>query len=149
MYEFFNGVKTVEEAKALFKKLVKENHPDRGGDNAKMARINAEYERLMEKGFRVSQEASKFYMSVIEKIIEFNITIEEIGTWIWVSGNTFSCKGVLKEIGFIWHGSKKMWYLPDPFTVKPMKKSKATIEAIRDKYGSRTIKEAEEMKALQ
>ena len=37
-----------------------------------------------------------------------NMTIELIGSWLWVSGkDTFKCKGKLKELGFFYSGSKK------------------------------------------
>ena len=35
-----------------------------------------------------------------------NITIELIGSWIWVSGDTREIKEKLKEIGFKWASKK-------------------------------------------
>lgn len=40
---------------------------------------------------------------VLQKIINFEgINIETVGCWIWVDGNTYGYKDVLKEIGFKW-----------------------------------------------
>lgn len=39
------------------------------------------------------------------------IEIELVGSWIWVSGNTYPVKEQLKEAGIFWAGKKKKWYL--------------------------------------
>jgi hypothetical protein len=42
--KFFSKARTIEEAKALYKKLALENHPDKGGETSVMQEINAEFE---------------------------------------------------------------------------------------------------------
>ncbi len=41
--KYFNSCTTIDEVKAQYKKLAKENHPDMGGDTATMQAINSEY----------------------------------------------------------------------------------------------------------
>ncbi|WP_337177684.1 J domain-containing protein [Paludisphaera sp.] len=41
------GDATAEDVKAAYRRLARENHPDRGGDVASMARINEAYEQAM------------------------------------------------------------------------------------------------------
>lgn len=41
--------RTADELKREYRRLEKENHPDIGGDNAKMQEINAEYQRLLSR----------------------------------------------------------------------------------------------------
>lgn len=147
--KYFNNCTTIEEVKQLFKKLAKENHPDLGGSTETMQEINAEYAFMIAKllkGSDLSSEEinseihlSELYKEVIEKIIALNgISIELVGNWIWVSGNTFPVKNELKDAGFMWANAKKMWYFrSEEFAVKS--KSKMNIDQIRAKYGSEKI----------
>lgn len=50
--KYFTKVKSYEELKETYKKLLKENHPDNGGDLEKMQEINAEYDVM----FRIWKE---------------------------------------------------------------------------------------------
>ena len=50
---------------------------------------------------------------IINKLKELNLTdikIELIGSWIWLTGDTFNLKDKFKEIGFLYSGSKKAWF---------------------------------------
>jgi hypothetical protein len=44
MPEWLKGVKSKAEAKAKFRDLARQHHPDRGGNVEKMKKINAEWE---------------------------------------------------------------------------------------------------------
>ena len=44
--KFFKECKTVEDAKALFKTLAFEHHPDKGGNTETMQLINSEYKQV-------------------------------------------------------------------------------------------------------
>lgn len=46
MSKYFKNVKSYNELKSTYKELLKANHPDNGGDLAKMQEINAEYDVL-------------------------------------------------------------------------------------------------------
>lgn len=80
--------------------------------------------------------------NVINSIINLNIDIEICGSWIWVSGNTYGCKTELKQNGFHWANKKKMWYWHNP-EEQVMGNGKATIDDIRNKYGSQVMKESD------
>lgn len=76
---------------------------------------------------------------MLEHIINFDgIDIEIIGQWIWLSGNTYTYKKSLKELGFKWANQKKQWYW---HTEKFRKKShkSLSIEDIRTYYGSTKV----------
>ena len=66
---------------------------------------------------------------------------EICGSWIWISGNTYGCKSDLKANGFHWASKKKMWYWHDP-EEQTRSNGKTTMDDIRNKYGSETIKKA-------
>ena len=146
--KYFKYCSTIDEVKALYKKLAKENHPDMGGDTATMQAINTEYAFACAKiarGAGLSDEdtdteikLSEEYRQVIEKIIHLpGIIIEVVGNWIWVTGNTRPVKDVLKETGFYFAAKKVAWYYRnEAFKTRG---NGAPLEEIRRKYGSETI----------
>lgn len=148
--KYFKNVKTLEELRKEYKRFVKENHPDNGGSVEAIKNINIEYEQL----FKVLKnndktEHTKYNMTedemlrnVINSIINLNIDIEICGSWIWVSGNTYEYKTELKQNGFRWASKKKMWYWHNP-EEQVRGNGKATIDDIRNKYGSQVMKESD------
>lgn len=112
---YFTNIQTLEELRKEYKRLVKENHPDNGGSEEAIKVINVEYEisfHILEKTDTAS--SNKFNMredemlrAIINAIVNLNIEIEICGSWIWVSGNTYSCKDELKSNGFHWASKKK------------------------------------------
>ena len=76
---------------------------------------------------------------VLQKIINFDgIEIEIVGAWLWVSGNTYSYKKELKEIGFKWASQKKQWYFHTDQYRKKSHKS-LSMDDIRNYYGSTKV----------
>jgi len=146
--KYFKDCSTIDEVKALYKKLAKENPPDMGGDTATMQAINTEYAFACAKiarGAGLSDEdtdteikLSEEYRQVIEKIIHLpGIIIEVVGNWIWVTGNTRPVKDALKETGFYFAAKKIAWYYRnEAFKTRG---NGAPLEEIRRKYGSETI----------
>lgn len=63
------------------------------------------------------------------------IKAEVCGSWLWVSGNTFTYKKYFKEYGFRWAPKKKSWYWRPEGYVKRGKKV-FSMNEIRDTYGS-------------
>ena len=48
---------------------------------------------------------------MLQKMIYLSdITIEIIGTWLWISGNTYHHRKELKELGFKFASQKKCWF---------------------------------------
>lgn len=148
--KYFKNVKILEELRKEYKRLVKENHPDNGGSNEAIKNINVEYDELF-KALKNNDktEHTKYNMAedemlrnVINSIINLNIDIEICGSWIWVSGNTYEYKTELKQNGFRWASKKKMWYWHSP-EEKARGNGKATIDDIRNKYGSQVMKESD------
>ncbi|KIA92265.1 hypothetical protein OC25_17685 [Pedobacter kyungheensis] len=148
--KWFGECSTLDEVKALYKKLAKQYHPDLGGDTLTMQEVNKEYafasakvikgknlnEQETENEIRFSAE----YREAIEKIIHLQgITIELVGYWIWVTGNTIAVKNELKNAGFFFASKKLAWYFRTG-EYKCSKGSKKSLEEIRDRYGSEVIK---------
>ncbi|MDX9901279.1 MAG: hypothetical protein RBT22_07280 [Aliarcobacter sp.] len=137
----FQNVEGINEAKKIYKTLAKKLHPDMdGGDEESFKLLNAIYTDLIEhkiyfsNDFKIDVELEK----VISLILHFeNITIELVGSWVWVSGDTKEIKEKLKELGFKWASKKKMWFYGEMKGRNPQEKS---MEEIKSKYGSETLK---------
>ena len=136
----FKGVEGINEAKKIYKTLAKKLHPDVGGDEESFKLLNAIYTDLIEhkiyfsNDIKIDIELEK----IISLILHFeNITIELVGSWIWINGDTREIKEKLKEIGFKWASKKRMWYFGEMKSKNPTPKS---MEEIKNKYGSETLK---------
>lgn len=148
--KWFNDCNTIEEVKAIYKKLAKQYHPDLGGDTLTMQEINKEYafacakvikgENLTAEETENEIKFSESYRQAIEKIIHLEgIVIEVVGYWIWVTGNTMAVRGTLKEAGFFFASKKLAWYFRTA-EFKGTRGGKKSLDEIRAKYGSEVIK---------
>ena len=159
--KYFNNVRTLEELRRQYKELLKRFHPDNPqGSTEACQEINSEYDRLFkvlkdkheskldktaestahkESSYNANMydwENDKALREVLQKIINFDgIEIELVGAWLWVSGNTYSYKKELKELGFKWASQKKQWYFHTDAYRKKSHKS-LSMEDIRNYYGS-------------
>lgn len=146
----FKDCETLEDVRRLYKELAKQHHPDRGGDTATMQEINTEYafvsakilrgEQLSAEDTEANMRFSEDYQRIIEKISHLEgITIEVVGNWIWVIGNTYPVRKELKEAGLYFAPIKKQWYYrSEEFKVYTRGKQ-FTYEEIKEKYGSKTV----------
>lgn len=113
---------TLDELRKEYRRLALIYHPDKGGDTELMQILNLQYERLSKKlisGNADFTEARKEYeMQVSEEIRERldrimfipGIEVEVIGSWIWITGNTFAVRDTLKGEGFRFSHVKTAWY---------------------------------------
>jgi hypothetical protein len=148
--KWFNNCQTLDEVKATYKKLAKQYHPDLGGDTATMQEINKEYAFASAnaiKGANLSEEqteheilSSEAYRKAIEQIIHLDgITIELVGYWIWVTGNTYPVRASLRGTGFFFASKKLAWYFRTA-EYKVSQSSGKSLDEIRNKYGSEVLK---------
>ncbi|MGJ0312648.1 MULTISPECIES: hypothetical protein [Arcobacteraceae] len=139
----FQDIEGINEAKKIYKTLAKKLHPDIGGSEEEFKLLNEIYNHLIEHKiyFSNSSKIDIELEKIISLILHFeNINIELIGSWVWVSGDTKEIKEKLKEIGFKWASKKKMWYYGEMKAKNPNPKS---MEEIKAKYGSETLKSDE------
>ncbi len=147
--KWFAQCGNLDEVKATYKKLAKEHHPDLGGDTALMQEINKAYafaSAKVIKGENLSAEdtereilQSEAYREALEKIIHLKgITIELVGYWIWVTGETREHKDELKKAGFYYASKKIAWYFRTG-EYKAKKGGLKSLDEIRVKYGTELI----------
>ena len=142
----FSEVTGINEAKKVYKTLAKKLHPDVGGSEEEFKILNSVYNDFIENkiyfsnDFKIDLDLEK----IISQILHFeNITIELVGSWIWLSGDTKEIKDKLKELGFKWASKKKMWYYGE---MKGKSHGEKSLDEIKDKYGSKTFKKKEKEK---
>lgn len=160
---YFQNVNTLEELRKQYKELLKKYHPDNAnGSTEATQEINAEYDKLFkvlkdrhenkstvsgtDAHSKTDYESMKYDFTedtklreVLQRIITLDgINIEIVGCWIWVDGNTYAYKSILKEIGFKWAREKKKWYFHTEAFRKRSKK-KLSMEDIRNYYGSTEV----------
>lgn len=144
----------IESVKKQYHKLVLENHPDRGGDEEAMKRINTEWDWLKSHNYNIHEskdgsiytnedqwkpdDLTERFAVLINALMRLEgVGIEICGSFIWVSGNTREYKDVLRALGLKWSRNKKMWYAApkDWFS-----RGKAwSMEKIRTHHGSRVV----------
>ena len=77
---------------------------------------------------------------VLQQIISFEgITIDVVGCYIWVDGNTYQYKDDLKAIGFRWSAQRRKWYWHNG-EYRRRGNSKLSFADIQNKYGSTEIR---------
>jgi curved DNA-binding protein CbpA len=141
---------TLEALKKQYRELAFKYHPDKGGSNEEMKAVNAEYDTLFIKlkdvhqnkdgetytARQASTETPEQFKNIIDELMRMDdITIEIIGKFIWVSGNTKPYKEQLKALKFLWSQNKISWYLkPEDYHKRSGKIY--NMEDIRIMYGT-------------
>lgn len=156
---YFKNVNTLEELRRQYKELLKKFHPDNpDGSTEATQEINSEYERLFKllkdkheehttdnkenssyDNMKYNFEEDELLREMLNKVVHFSdITIEIIGNWIWLSGNTYQYRKEFKELGFKWGNTKKAWYWHSEAFRKKSHKT-LSMNDIRNYYGSTEV----------
>jgi len=138
-------IKDLDSLKKQYFNLAKKYHPDAGGNTAQFQQLQNEYEVLFKKilsgsKLNTEQKANETVIDteirkIIDEIVNLEgITIELIGQWLWIGGNTYPVRTALKQSGlsFIKKAGVPFWvYKGVPSTSR----GKSSMEAIKEKYG--------------
>lgn len=155
--KYFETFQDINELKRQYKKLALKLHPDMGGSKADFQAMSAEYEKLLKNALngrfdsseRVEEEMKmdQEMREALNLIINLEgVIIEIVGNWIWVTGNTMPVKESLKDASYRFARKKCAWYWNDGTFKKKSKKS-LSLDEIKAKFGSQTVKK--EYKNLQ
>ena len=119
-------------------------HPDRNPAGGEMMKIiNAAYEVLKDYSDDIpasDETTTEDYPQAVNEALNAvihlaGLIIEICGAWVWVSGETFTHKAVLKEAGFKFAPQKKSWYFR-PEDWRSFSRGALSMDDIRDRYGS-------------
>ena len=152
--KYFKDCKKIDEAKKLYHTLLKENHPDHGGDTSICQQIIEQFENyiiLFTADIFSTEENKKYqhfsddFQAILNKVIHFeNMEIEIIGYWIYCF-KSFEYKEELKSFGFWFSKKHKAWVFTG--TEKKAFRSRYTTNDIRNMHGSVDI-ESEKLEKI-
>jgi hypothetical protein len=142
-------INDIDSLKKQYRELALKYHPDAGGTHEQFLELKNEYDMLFKKILNNSnlndeQKANEIKLdealqNVVDCLIFLpNIKIEIIGKWIWVSGDTYSIRTILKSAGliFIKKAGVPFWVYKG---VESAGRGKMTIDEIKSKYGTHTM----------
>lgn len=147
--KWFTNVKTIEELRKQYRKLLKCYHPDNENGSIEITQqINAEYDLIFAHLSKEQQtnyqsypydkhEENKAFKEVIQHIIHINADIEIIGVWIWVHGG-YEYRDFLKSLNFKYAPKKKCWCWHYG-EYKRHHSAEISLDDIRSKYGSQQV----------
>ena len=163
--KWFTNVRTVEELRKQYRQLMKKHHPDVGGNTEDAKEINSEYERLFavlsrqepqerpqgEQEYKDTTEdkaaEDRAIRAVLDALAGIDADVEIIGSWVWVTRNSFPYKELLKSLNFRYASKKRAWYFhADEY--RRRSKREVTLDEIRAKYGSERVNNRRERKAV-
>ena len=157
MLKWFKDCKTLEDVKKLYKALAVKYHPDLNHDidsTDLMKEINNEYEKAFNlyKNTHTQQnndtvgsettettETPDMFKDIINSLIHCEgVTISIVGSWLWLEGNTYPYKDVIKSLNFKWAQKKKSWYWHSPKDTCKSRKN-LSLDEIKNKYGCQSF----------
>jgi len=152
---------TPEDARTLYRKLARENHPDFGGDTRTMQDINAEYAyfaahaamhearqrqqaahaegRKSAADYHDIDELGEMLRQVVETLLNISpeLIVEVCGFWIWVTGETKKYHVEIKAIpGMRYAHEKHAWYFAG---VPSFNRTRRSMDEIRNMHGSQVF----------
>jgi len=151
MNTYFTQCTTIEEAKALYRQLLKEYHPDIMGEEgtALTAEIISQFKTFTAMCYRTTageyfdnsekEEPEDYtpFTDILDKILFFDdMKIEIIGFWIYCF-DSFLYKDALRDLGFWFSSKHKAWVFSG--SKKARVWSKKSLDDIRDEKGSTEV----------
>jgi len=155
---YFKDCKSIEEAKKLYRELLKKHHPDHAGNEGeaitkeiinqfniflKCFMSNSFNSYYQDKEWKPEAEAVTPFQDILERIINFDCEIEIIGYWIYCFKSK-EVKEQLKELGFWFSGKHFAWIYSGK--AKRNISSRETLDEIRAKKGSQKVEKEKEEK---
>lgn len=113
MAKYFKNIKSFSDLKSQFRKLLKENHPDNGGDQEKMKEINAEYDIMFSVWKGREEQATG---TTVNETAES--TRNEFYTEFGWKGNNYNMNLSIKEIASIVRRFVKEKYPTYKFSIR-------------------------------
>lgn len=144
--KYIKNVETLEELKKVYKKLALKMHPDCGGNEEEMKVLHNEYQEVLDQQEETPAEF-KDILNILFTLKMQDVTVEIVGSFIWLTGNTKPYKDKFKELGFRYSPKKYAWYKA-PKNYKKRSYKNYNMNDIRSMYGSKTIKKEEKKEKL-
>ena len=149
--------------------LAKRHHPDMGGNTRTMQDLNGEYETVLhhldgytaigtdakEHTYHYHAAYEQAVVDQINRIIQTHLpatlTIELLGTWIWIGGtqkDDLYTRKLLGTLHFAWHSKREKWYWKPAGSFSHYR-ARLSYNDLRQVYGASAIRSnADEQPAL-
>lgn len=115
---------TEDDLKKRYRELCKKYHPDKkGGSKEAFQALQRDFEKTFNnvKGIhrkkdgttyhKASKETAEQFLHIINELLKLKgLTIEVLGSFLWIGGTTKKYADILKKLGLKYSSSKKMWY---------------------------------------
>ncbi len=159
-FTFFASCNNLDDVKQTYRKLAMQHHPDKGGDPATFRAVTDEYNSAVkyfakygprnEAGTHTEEQTqeqqehtifeSEAYRAALDAVINIEgIIIEVVGSWIWLTGNTYPHRAQIKAAGYLFASAKKAWYFRTEENKTTRSKRGTTLDDIKNKYGSERV----------
>ena len=145
---YFDNITTMDGLRAEYRRLIKINHPDAGGDEATMKAINLAYEAAVDyirrhgekaEADKAAADVPAEFMAAVSAVVACpGLIVEIVGSWVWVTGDTYRNRDRLKAAGYKWAAKKSAWYW-HPADQAVGRSSRMSLDQIRDKYGAQRV----------
>lgn len=149
---YFTGCDTVAQTKKQYRSLSFLYHPDMGGDVETMKSVNVQYHKKLKsldgleitgadnvkRAYRYNETVEQELLDKLHLLLNLkmeNVSIDIIGTWLWVYGNTRPYKQSLKTLSLRWHSKREKWYYSKPSNFKKRYCKHMSYEDIKKSYG--------------
>lgn len=154
MYQFFTRqYNSMDDLRTHYRELAVQLHPDKNQGKAEFtaifqAMLNEYHQILVDfiPGMNKKQQANKRpdfdfdseseIARVLNELIRLEgLIIELCGSWLWVTGNTYKHKAIIRQLGLRWQNTKQSWYYAG-YEFKPHRAKIMSMDHIRSRYGS-------------
>lgn len=155
-WKWFSSCKYAEDGKKLYRDLSRKYHPDNGWKGDELKEVTSEFRAWWEvfknrhkpqEGHQETQHEEKAqkdinidaFISIINALSVIpDIEIDIVGSWLWIRGNTYPYKDMIKDAGCRWSAKHKLWYWTEcPYTKRH---TNNTYQDLKNIFGCETIK---------
>ena len=110
---FFKTCKTLTQVINLYINMIRSlNIYNKSNSKEIRKQIDEDFHQTLLERFDIDEIDDDYvdYGEIIDKISDLDISIEKCSHWLWVTGNTYPCRQLLREVGFRYSYKKHAWY---------------------------------------
>jgi len=141
-----NGDITPDIVKKAYRQCCAKYHPDKNPGGLEMMKsVNLAYNALKElnESIEINESVTNYgdeLMEVINALSDIEaLNLELCGSWLWITGDTKTNKDTLKSLKCRFAPKKVSWYYR-PEDYKSRGKGKYSMDEIRDRHGSQSVR---------